>query len=186
MKPSDQIKSEHRAIGKALSSLRAIAVSAREDRELPTVLLDHELEFIRGFTEEFHHRKEEAVLFPALARQLRGVSIEPLSLLLSEHVRLRSLLDQLRTAIGAYAAGETTSASEIAVLADEFADLSVEHMRKENVILIDLIENNLPPDKKLEVSERFLAIEEEFGPGYSERYEGLADDLRDEGRRMAA
>lgn len=186
MKPSEQLKSEHRVIGKSISTLRAIARSAREARDVPVALLDHELEFIRGFTEEYHHRKEEEVLFPALANQLRATPTDPLSGLLREHIRIRNLLDELRTAVGSYAAGETAGGNDLAALADEYADLSIRHMRKENVILINLIENTLPAEKKLEVAERFLVIEDELGPGYPERYEGLADSLRSEGRRMAA
>ncbi len=166
--------------------MRAIARSVRENRDVSVALLDHELEFIRGFTEECHHRKEEEVLFPALAEQLRTAPVDPLPELIREHVRIRILLDKLREAVGAYAAGETTDRDELAALADEYADLSIEHMRKENVVLIDLIENALPADKKLEVAERFLVIEDELGPGYRERYEELADNLHDEGRRMAA
>jgi len=186
MKPSEELKSEHRAIGKAISTLRAIARSAREDRDMPTALLDHELEFIRGFTEECHHRKEEEVLFPALAEQLQTAPINPLPELLREHVRIRILLDELREAVGSYAAGRTAEGNKLAALANKYADLYIAHMRKENVVLVGLIENALPADKKLEVAERFLVIEDELGPGYHERYLGLADNLRDEGRRMAA
>ena len=186
MKPSAELKNDHRVIGKALSTLRAIARSVRENQDVSTTLLDHQLEFIRGFTEECHHRKEEEVLFPALAEQLQTAPVDPLPEFIREHVRIRILLDKLREAVGAYAAGETTDRDELADLADEYADLSIEHMRKENVILIDLIQNTLPADKKLEVAERFLVIEDELGPGYRERYEELADNLRDEGRRMAA
>ena len=187
MKPSEELNNEHRVIGKALSTLRAIARSVRENQDVSTTLLDHQLEFIRGFTEECHHRKEEEVLFPALAEQLKTAPVDPLPEFIREHIRIRNLMDELREAVGAYAAGETANnGDKLAALADEYADLSIEHMRKENVILINLIENTLPADKKLEVAERFLVIEDELGPGYRERYEELADNLRDEGRRMAA
>lgn len=186
MKPSEEIKNDHRAIGKAVSTMRTIARFAREDRDMPTALLDHQLEFIRGFTEECHHRKEEEVLFPALAEQLRTAPVDPLPEFLNEHVRIRILLDDLRETIGTYAAGETTDKIRLAALADEYADVSIEHMRKENVVIVGLIENALPADKKLEVAERFLVINDELGSGYRERYLGLADSLRDEGRRMAA
>ena len=186
MNPIEQIKSEHRVIGKAVWSLQVLAESLKRGDPVDPALLASELAFIRGFTEDCHHRKEEEVLFPTIERELRTALTDPIPEFIEAHAESRRLTSVLGSAIEAYAAGEKDQAIAIATLAEEYAHLSIEHMRMENVVVVGLITNTLLADKKLEVAERFQLIEEELGSGYHEKYEELAELLREEARAQAS
>lgn len=186
MNPAEQIKSEHRVIGKAIWSLKALADSIKHGEQVDLALLADELAFIRGFTEDCHHRKEEEVLFPAIEAELRTAPTDPIPDFIEEHAASRRLTTDLARAIKAYEVGDGDRSNAIVVLAGEYSHLAIEHMRKENLVVVGLITNILLADKKLEVAERFLLIEEELGPGYHQKYEKLAETMREEARTLAA
>jgi hemerythrin-like domain-containing protein len=186
MNPAEEIRTEHRVIGTAMTSLLAVADAAGQGKQIPAELLRDELEFIKGFTEDCHHRKEEEVLFPALGAQLLSASKNPIPELIKEHEEGRKLMSNLRATVDAYENGDPVALGTISGLAAEYTALLLNHIRKENVVLIDLIENRLPANQKLEVAERFQLIEEDLGPEYHRKFEELAKTLHKEGRDLAA
>ena len=186
MKPTDEIKEEHRIIGRALSVLADAAQVLEAGAEVPAEFLREELDFIKNFADRCHHRKEEAVLFPALEDQMVAKLRDPVPKMLAEHEEARAIVRQLNEAVERYAGGDREQAPKIARLARSYLALLIEHIRAENTVLVELVETTLPADKKLEVAERFTVIEDELGPEFHRHYAKLADKLHDEGKRLAA
>jgi hemerythrin-like domain-containing protein len=186
MKPADQLKEEHRTISRALAGLTGMADALDRRKQVPPELLRQELDFIKNFAGNCHHRKEEAVLFPALEAQLVTATEDPLAELVEDHQEGQALIESLSSAVEAYAAGDVALGADISRDARSYAHLLADHIRKENAVLVRLIEDRLPADKKLEVAERFELIEEELGAGFHERYTRLAEKLRTEGLKLAA
>jgi hemerythrin-like domain-containing protein len=186
MKPADQLKEEHRTISRALAGLSGMARALDEGKQVPPELFRQELDFIKNFADNCHHRKEEAVLFPALEEQLVAATEDPLTELVEDHEEGAALVESLGDAVEAYAAGDAARAADISRDAKSYVRLLTAHIRKENATLVRLIEDRLPADKKLEVAERFELIEEDLGPDFHRTYAKLADKLRAEGRKLAA
>ncbi len=187
MKPViEEIKEEHRIIGRGLSSLENIAAALERGQRVPPELLRDELDFITGFADRCHHRKEETILFPALEGQLPLKHHDPVPQLLRDHDEGRRLVSVLAEAVERYTAGAENEGRNIAGLLENYRSLLIEHIRVENTLLAAMVEENLPADKKIEVAERFEAVEDELGPEYHKKYARLAERLHDEAKNLAA
>lgn len=186
MKPADELKAEHRLIGKALHTLSKLSKTLEDDQSVPLELLREELDFIVNFADKCHHKKEEAILFPILENQLISVPNDPVPQMLDDHEKGRTLIKSLAEAVDKFAAGDRRQRNRISTLINEYTQLLICHIRRENQILVRLIERMLPADQKLVVAERFEAIEEDLGPDYHQKYTRLADKLQKEGRKLAA
>lgn len=92
MRLVDDLHQEHTLIDAALGSLRTWALSNDRDASAGAEFVT----FFRRYAGDFHHAREEDVLFPALVRHAslpadRG----PIAILMREHRELALLLDQL-------------------------------------------------------------------------------------------
>jgi hemerythrin-like domain-containing protein len=104
------------------------------------------LRFLRVFTDEHHHMKEESVLFPEVMR-ISQTEAGPLRHLLFEHSQERWLVEGLEDAF------RTTKTADFVLLANRLADRVRDHIQKEEQILfpiLDLLISN-EVDKKVRV-----------------------------------
>ena len=119
-------------------------------------------EFIRGFTDGCHHRKEENVLFKAL--NATGVPAQA-----------------MRQGAEKWKAGDETGKGEALQAAAGYVNLLHQHIFKENNILFPMADLIIPFEKQGQVAEDFERVEhEETGEGIHEKYLGLAQALEAE------
>jgi len=74
MKPTDMLKAEHRAIERMLTVMEHAVANAEQGNNVKPEVFDDALKFIQTFADGCHHRKEEALLFPAM--EMVGRSVE--------------------------------------------------------------------------------------------------------------
>lgn len=103
-----------------------------------------------------HRRKEEEVLFPALAKQI-GVEGGPIGVMLSEHSTEKELLTDLRAAVDSAKAGKDTK-DEIRGAAQGILDLLRPHIQKEDNILYPMAEQILSPEEQAAVARGMAEI----------------------------
>lgn len=136
------------------------------------------VEFIRGFADQAHHRKEEGVLFKAMARYGFPEDQGPVGMMLAEHEEARQITRALEAAARRLEAGEQPAGEEAARHARSYASLLRQHIEKEDQILYVMAEQAIPPDELEAMAEEFAAIDrDELGSGGRERYESLAAEL---------
>ncbi len=119
MRLVDDLQEEHRLIERVLGSLRTfVATPAGPDEDRRAFL-----EFFRRFAGDFHHAREEDVLFPALEREAslprdRG----PMAAILADHRAMAALLD-------VYARDGDPA------VANAYADALLHHIDAENSVM---------------------------------------------------
>jgi hemerythrin-like domain-containing protein len=176
-RPTYLLKHEHRVIEQAMRALDGMCLHMRTGGRVPDQEMAKLFDFIRNFADGFHHMKEEAHLFPALAqigvRDKRG----PLDFLRAEHATERALLDVLELAVEAYQhnydAGEQFVSAAL-----QFKDHLIGHMQHEEAILFRLAEEMLD-DEAGNALFRAFAEENAKAPERINRYERLAKELEE-------
>lgn len=169
---------EHQVIQRVLEALEAAARRVEEGEEMGPEYFLEAAQFVRGFADGCHHRKEENVLFKEMARH--GVPVEggPIGVMLSEHEQGREAIRGMVDSAERWGKGEITARLEMVEYAREYVDLLRKHIYKENNILFPLAEGAIPESDQPQLIEHFEYVEhEETGEGIHEKYLALADRL---------
>lgn len=183
MKPTDTLRAEHRVIERVLGAVEAAARRLDAGRALDAAFFVLASDFIRGFADGCHHRKEEGILFPAL--QAAGIPSEggPIAVMLHEHDLGRQFTAVMRAAAEKLQAGDTSARDDVVRAATAYASLLRQHIAKEDNILFMMADRVLDADAQARIAEEFERVElQETGEGGHERFHEVAATLE----RLAA
>lgn len=137
------IREEHRSLSAVTRSLRVLARDARDrgappDYQLFTLILD----YIEGFSNRFHHPKEDAYLFSALRPRCADASAA-LDVLEGDHARGDELIRDLRYLLSRCRVGGAEAIETFTAAVEEYVDLQGRHLRLEEDVVMPLAENRL-------------------------------------------
>jgi hemerythrin-like domain-containing protein len=137
------IREEHRSLSAVIQSLGFLAREARErglepDYELFTLILD----YIEGFSNRFHHPKEDEYLFTALRRRCTEAN-QALEVLELDHARGDELLRDLRYLLARCRVGGAAAVDTFAAAVEEYVDFHWRHLRLEEDVVMPLAEQRL-------------------------------------------
>jgi hemerythrin-like domain-containing protein len=137
------IREEHRSLSAVTRSLRMLAREARDrgsalDYELFTLILD----YIEGFSDRFHHPKEDEYLFAALRRRGAGAN-DALDVLERDHARADELTRDLRYLLSRCRVAGAAAVEAFAAAVEEYVDFHWRHMRLEEEVILPLAERCL-------------------------------------------
>jgi len=181
MKATDTLMEEHRVIERVLEVLQ-VGADKLESGELirPEFFLDA-ADFIKGFADGCHHKKEEGVLFPKMEQQGIPSQGGPIGVMLSEHQMGRVYTKSMREGAERLLAGDGTAQAEVVKSARNYVELLQQHIFKEDNILFPMANRVIPPAEQEQVWEDFEHVEhEETGEGVHEKYLALAEKLEKE------
>jgi len=178
---TDMLKSEHRVIERVLNALeRGVERLDPPARLRPGFFLDA-VDFIKGFADGCHHKKEEDVLFVSLEAHGLPRDGGPVGVMLLEHDEGRRFTRAIQESATRLEAGDETAAGSLAASVRGYVDLLRRHIDKEDNVLFMMAEQVLPRPEQVAVLEGFMHVErEETGPGVHEKYLALADALERE------
>lgn len=141
--------------------------------------LDRALPFIKDFADNFHHAKEEDVLFKALIANGMPRDNSPVAAMLMEHDQGRSFVRSMELAARRLLASEPAVATEVvAALAENARDYTAllrNHIEKEDTILYPLAERVLPEAVRPAIIASYAAAEAKT-PGLQDKYRLLVEE----------
>ena len=185
MLPTDLLSQDHRVIERVLNALDQAASRLHAGVPVPAAFFAEVAEFIKGFADGCHHRKEEEHLFPAMEDAGFPRFGGPIGVMLAEHDEGRRYTAGLRAAAERLATGEAGAVAAVVENARGYAALLRQHIMKEDNVLFTMAKRALPPEKQGELLAEFERIEREDGS--RERWLALAAKLeRDAGNLAAA
>jgi hemerythrin-like domain-containing protein len=181
MLATDILSSEHRVIERVIAALEKAAAGLESGKTVrPGFFLDA-ADFIKGFADGCHHRKEEGVLFVRMADSGMPVEGGPVGVMLHEHEMGRTFNRGMRDAAQMLEAGDASASSSVIYNARGYAQLLKQHIFKEDHILFPMASQVIPYDQQPQVVEDFEHVEhEETGEGVHEKYLALAEKLEKE------
>lgn len=180
MKATAILMDEHRLIERVLAALETGADRLERGERIAAGFFAEAAEFIRGFADGCHHRKEEGVLFVAMHAAGMPVEGGPIAVMLAEHEQARGLTRALREGAARMASGDRAASAQVVDAARGYARLLRAHIQKEDRILFPVAEQVIPPSQHAQVEQDFERVErEESGPDAHDRYRTLAQRLED-------
>ncbi len=181
MKATEILVEEHLVINRVLAALESAANSAEKGLPVRPAFFYTAADFVRGFADGCHHRKEENVLFKAMAEAGIPVAGGPIGVMLSEHEQGRQLIRAMRTAAQEWEGGSQSARLSAAQAALGYVQLLRQHIDKEDGILFPMADRALSPSQQARVADDFEHVEhEETGEGVHEKYLALAEALEKE------
>lgn len=171
MRLLDELRAEHDLIDRVLGSLRTWALTPAVEPADGARFL----RFFRRYAGDFHHAREEQILFVALAREAElPLERGPIAALTAEHHHFTSLLNELEPLLLRGVADE-----RLTVLATEYSRGLWHHIDAENSVLLPESEDRLRTHHVKELPSRAPTDEEQLaladGLALNERYAALLD-----------
>ena len=128
-------------------------------------------EFLGAYSDQFHHAKEEDVLFGVLERAITHCG--PIPVMLHEHAIGRALRARMGEAFRARDLGGLLGASR------DFCGLLTQHIAKENNVLYPMAEQSVPDEERRAIQEAYAAAAlRHDARALRERFERERDTLR--------
>ena len=181
MKATDILQEEHRVIERVIASLETGANRLEQGESITPDFFIDAAQFIKGFADGCHHRKEEGVLFKAMIANGMSDQNGPVAVMLAEHEQGRIYTRGMREAAEQLRAGDATARLRVIQNARGYASLLRQHITKEDGILFPLANRVIPLPAQDAVMDGFEHVEhEETGEGVHEKYLALAGRLEGE------
>ena len=132
MKPTDILMREHALILQALESLCRAQKKIEENRQLPKDFFVKALAFLREFTDQFHHFKEEYLMFGLLALKKGGAFDGPIGSLRYQHERCRACINEMANSLDGYADGDDIATTRLLENLSAYISLLRRHIYQED------------------------------------------------------
>ncbi len=180
MEATQILMSEHRVIERVIQALETAAGQLQRGHPVRPGLFLDAADFIKGFADGCHHKKEEGVLFKALVENGMPVQGGPVAVMLYEHEQGRAYTRAMRNAAERLET-DPSARDEVVKNALGYAALLRQHIQKEDHVLFPMADRLLPPETQQKVAVGFDLLEhEETGEGVHEKYLALAEALERE------
>jgi hemerythrin-like domain-containing protein len=181
MEATNILSAEHRVIERVLASLEQAAQRVDRGEAVRPGFFSDAADFVKGFADGCHHRKEEGVLFPAMEAAGIPRNGGPIGVMLTEHEEGRAFTSGMRSAAQRLEDGDATARPDLVRNALAYVELLRQHILKEDSVLFPMADHVIPAHQQGAVSAAFDRIEhEETGEGVHEKYLALAEKLERE------
>lgn len=169
MKPTDDLREEHRAVKLMLRILDGICTNLEAGKKVKQEHLDGLIEFMRVFVDRCHHTKEEVYLFPEMETAGISGSEELIDSLKKEHEQGRQHVNRIENAI----LGKEGDRKLPTMIESSraYIQLLTAHVEKEDNKLFPLADTYLPEVAQKDLLEHFETVETQIiGPGKHEEF----------------
>jgi hemerythrin-like domain-containing protein len=182
---SDELMQEHRLIEHVLDALEKAAVHLESGHTVRPEFFIEAADFIAGFADGCHHKKEEGVLFDAMVESGVPRSGGPIDMFLDEHVQGRAFTRGMRDAARKLQQGDEGARPALVSNARRYVALLRDHIIKEDEMLFPMADEMFSAEQQYRVLRDFERVErEDVGPGAHERFHALAERLEREAAAM--
>ncbi|HEX8925007.1 MAG TPA: hemerythrin domain-containing protein, partial [Terriglobales bacterium] len=176
-KATEALEREHELIQKVVAIMAQLVSQLELRHAVSSEVLRDLLQFMREFSEQCHHGKEESYFFPYL--ESKGVPSTgcPLAALKGEHAKSRQLLDDLNSAAAIYIGNPENGRLALTDVLQSLVTLYPAHMWKEDYLLFPMADKVLGEADHESLLRQFEMAEQVLGSNAHERFSRLADEL---------
>ena len=168
MRPTDDLREEHRAVKLMLRILDGICTDIEFGKSVRQEHLEELVEFIRIFVDRCHHKKEEAYFFPEMEKAGIPSAGELITSLKKEHEQGRQHVSRIEDSV--YEKEEYRKLSALVENSRAYIQLLTLHIDKEENNLFPMADAYLSQAVQNKLLKLFEVVETEIGPGKHEEY----------------
>jgi len=178
MKPTEDLKSEHKAITLMLNIMSNISKSIKDKKVFYTNDVEKIVDFLFVYVDKCHRNKEEAVFYPALLMTEYPADKMPVGQIINEHAIGKGYLDEIMSCVVTCKLGSSFSCERIADCITNYVQLIQNHIQKEENDYFPEANKVLSDEAQHEISKQFKHIDDEFVDfGIHNRYDELLKSL---------
>jgi hemerythrin-like domain-containing protein len=177
MDPIEILRNEHGLIRRFVDLLSVAVTRLEVDDPPPRAFFDNGIEFVRGFSDGFHHKKEELVMFVQLAQKKNGAIDGQIEALRYQHDQGRGFIAAIAGSLDGYSDGDPNDTSVVRENAAAFASLLKHHIHTEDHIFFPMSREAMTPEELEVLGKKFEKVQEVHGADTFERYHKLVVDL---------
>ncbi len=177
MDPIETLRNEHGLIRRFVDLLSQAVTRLEVENPPPRAFFDNGIEFVRGFSDGFHHKKEELVMFKQLAQKQNGAIDGQIEALRYQHDQGRAFIAAIAGALDSYAEGDPGNIAVVRENAAGFASLLKHHIHIEDHIFFPMAQEVMSGEELEELGKKFDKVQEVHGADTFERYHKLVNDL---------
>lgn len=180
MKATDLLMQEHRVIERALIGLELAADALQHGGDVRPGFFVEAAEFLSGFADGCHHRKEEDVLFRAMLATGAQTEDGAIAMMSHEHEEGRAYTHALRNAAKRMAK-DPSARRDVITNVRRYVALLRAHIEKEDDMLFPIADELIPPEQHDQLfAECVRADQPDMDSGAHARFLALAERLEHE------
>jgi hemerythrin-like domain-containing protein len=177
MKAIEILIEEHRLISEGLELLTTAAEKIVRGQNPPKEFFEKAVAFTRNFTNEFHHYKEEIVMFGLLAQKHEGAIDAEIERLRSQHQALHNFMNEISYSLDAYSQGSDSETRKLHRNLSDYINVLRSHIAAENRIFYPMVARTLTDDEKAHLLAEFEQYAAKAGPGTLKEYGELVAEM---------
>ena len=179
MKAIDILVEEHGLISDGLDLLTTAAEKIVRGQNPPKELFEKAITFTRKFTNEFHHYKEEIVMFGLLAQKHEGAIDAEIERLRSQHEALHNYMSEISSSLDAYSQGSDSETRRLHRNLSDYIQTLRGHIMAENRIFYPMVAKALTDDEKDVLLVEFEKYAAKMGPEALTECGNLVAEMRE-------
>ena len=177
MDPVDTLYDEHELILRFADLLAGAHVRIERGDLPPSAFFEKCVSFARSFVDEYHHFKEEDVLFALLSQKAGQDLSGQLALLRSQHDLGRAIVDQMARSIHGYGSQAAAKKDLLPDRLGAYTDLLRQHVQLEDRVILPLARESFTPEEVNHIAAQYEAERRRFGWGVFERGRKLLAEM---------
>lgn len=179
MKSIQDMIFEHENVSRMLKVMRKYSYAVLQGKDINYKDFYKIIDFIRNYTDGYHHAKEEDILFKRMGEELSKLADNgAITGMLIEHDMARLYVSNLEKALVEYEKGNDEARLDIIANTICYGDLLTRHIDKENNVIYKFAERMLPDEVKEEIDKKSEEVDREAKENQvQEKYLRLLEEL---------
>jgi hemerythrin-like domain-containing protein len=136
MRTTEILTREHGLILQALESLSQAQKRIEKNQSLPKGYFEKALMFLREFADQFHHFKEEYLMFGLLALKKGGAFDGPIGSLRYQHERCRACIEAISNLRDGYSNGDGIATTKLLENLAAYISLLRRHIHERDLLFL--------------------------------------------------
>jgi hemerythrin-like domain-containing protein len=163
VKPLEILRNEHGLIRQFLENLTIAEKKMEGNEDPPREFFEKAVEFSSKFATNYHHVKEEYMMFVRLAQKQSGKWDGQIEALRHQHENGRNYMSAINGALDGYEAGNPVKRSVVLENLAAFNAMEKDHIHTEDHVFFPMVEKEFTADDEAEMVAEFEKTRQKVG-----------------------
>jgi len=177
MKPLETLKNEHGLIRQFLDLLEGALKKMKEGQNPPREFFDKAVHFARKFADEYHHIKEEHIMFVRLAQKHGGEYDGQIESLRHQHETGRDHIAEIGAALDGYEEGSPLKKDTIMLAISDYVPMLRDHIHTEDHVFFPMAYEHLSEEDQDQLQVEFERARQKAGDETFEFFHKMVVDM---------